>query len=93
MSETSLLDTQTVAQRRARSRAQLYIDVRNGLLPPPLPPRTGRKVSAWPEWEITALNEAEASGASDEELRELVQQLIGRRARLKQTRAIDHAAA
>lgn len=52
----------------------IYARAKAGLLTPPikLTPRS----SAWPEHEIAAVNAAIIAGASDDELRALVRQLI-----------------
>jgi prophage regulatory protein len=82
MPETiSLLRLETVNSRRGRSRAQLYIDIKRGTMTPPV--RLGEKLSAWPSHEIDALNRAEIAGATPDELRALVQQLVAQRAQLK----------
>ena len=77
MTETSLLRLDTVISRRGRSRAQLYVDIKRGVMTPPV--RLGEKLSAWPGHEIDALNRAEIAGASRDELRALVQQLVEQR--------------
>lgn len=74
---TSLLRLDTVISRRGRSRAQLYIDIKRGTMTPPV--RLGEKLSAWPSHEIDTLNRAEIAGASQDELRALVQELIAQR--------------
>jgi len=83
--DTTLLRTDTVAERRARSRSQLYVDIRAGVMTPPVRLRGG-KLSAWPAYEIDALSRAEIAGASDEEMRALVQQLLEQRAAGRPTR-------
>jgi len=89
MQETiTLLRIDTVISRRGRSRPQLYIDIKRGTMTPPV--RLGAKLSAWPSHEVDALNRAEIGGASAEELRSLVQQLLEQRVRMKST---PHAAA
>jgi len=77
MLNTSLLRLDSVISRRGRSRAQLYVDIKRGVMTPPV--RIGEKLSAWPSHEIDALNCAEIGGASREELRVLVQQLMAQR--------------
>jgi prophage regulatory protein len=78
MPETiSLLRLETVVSRRGRSRPQLYVDIKRGTMTPPV--RLGCKLSAWPSHEIDALNRAEIAGASQDELRALVQQLVAQR--------------
>ena len=79
MSDLALLRAEAVIERRGRSRSQLYLDIRHGVMTPPVRLRGG-KLSAWPSHEVDALNRAEISGASDEELRALVRQLVEQRA-------------
>jgi len=79
MNETNaLLRIETVISRRGRSRAQLYVDIKRGTMTPPV--RIGEKLSAWPAYEIDALNRAEIAGAKRDELQALVQQLVAQRA-------------
>ena len=79
MTDLTLLRAEAVCVRRGRSRSQLYVDVRAGVMTPPVRLRGG-KLSAWPAHEVDALNAAEISGASDGELRALVRQLVEQRA-------------
>ena len=79
----SLLRLDAVVSRRGRSRPQLYIDIKRGTMTPPV--RLGLKLSAWPSHEIDALNKAEIAGASQDELRALVQQLVEQRKKGKPT--------
>lgn len=78
MPETiSLLRLDTVVSPRGRSRPQLYVDIKRGVMTPPV--RLGCKLSAWPSHEIDALNRTEIAGASPDELRTLVQRLVKQR--------------
>ncbi len=77
MSSIDLLRIETVASRRGRGRSQLYLDIREGLMTPSL--RLSRKLSAWPSHEVDALNRAEIAGATPEEIRALVCQLVEQR--------------
>ena len=80
MIETSLLRADETAKARGVSRSQLYVDIREERMTPPLPPRPGRQASVWPQYEVDALNAAEIRGAADEEIRALVRQLVQERA-------------
>jgi prophage regulatory protein len=91
MAETSLLRLDAVISRRGRSRAQLYVDIKRGVMTPPV--RIGEKLSAWPSNEVDALNRAEIGGATKDELRTLVQQLVAQRAHGKVGPAVVTAAA
>lgn len=83
MLDTTLITTSLVAARRARSRSQLFVDIKIGLMPPPLRARPGRKTNAWPTYEIDAINRAEIAGASDQEIRLLVRHLVEQRAQVQ----------
>jgi prophage regulatory protein len=87
MAETTLLRLEPVISRRGRSRAQLYIDIKRGTMTPPV--RLGEKLSAWPSHEVDALNRAEIAGATQDELRALVQQLLEQRKKMRPMRAAE----
>ena len=55
------------------SRSTVYLRIRQGLMPPPV--KIGERCSAWPNYEITAINAARVAQKSDSEIRELVIQL------------------
>jgi len=55
------------------SRSTVYLRIRQGLMPPPV--KIGERCSAWPNYEITAINAARVAQKSDTEIRELVAQL------------------
>lgn len=84
MNDITLLRADTVADRLAVSRSQLYLDVRRGVMPPPI--RKGKCIS-WPSHEVDEITQAIVAGSSDEELRGLVRTLIERRAALRATAA------
>ncbi len=52
-------------------------DVREGLMTSPIKP--SRKLSLWPESELTAINAARLAGRKPDEIRALVQQLHAKR--------------
>jgi prophage regulatory protein len=85
---TSLLRLDTVISRRGRSRAQLYVDIKRGVMTPPV--RLGQKLSAWPAHEVDALNRAEIAGSTKKQLQELVKELVAKRAEGKA--AVESAA-
>ncbi len=74
---TSLLRAGAAARRRGRSRSQHYVEVRAGVMTPPV--HRG-KIAVWPSDELEAITRAEIAGASDDELRVLVQRLVEARA-------------
>ena len=77
MTETRLLRLDAVNERRARSRAQLYLDITAGLFPPPV--KIGERLSAWPAREVETVIGAEIRGATPDELRALVRKLVAAR--------------
>lgn len=79
--ETSLRRADATAEARGRSRSQLYLDIKEGRMTPPLTRRPGRQASVWPAYEIDAINRAEIRGASDDEIRELVKRLVEARSK------------
>ena len=60
--------------RRRRSRSATYRDIEHGLFPPPV--RLGANSSVWPEFEVDAIDRARLAGATDDDIRTLVAQLI-----------------
>lgn len=92
MPETiTLLRLESVVSRRGRSRPQLYVDIKRGVMTPPV--RLGGKISAWPSHEVDALNRAEIAGATQDELRALVLRLVAQRAQGRPTPQAATAAA
>ncbi len=73
MNDATLLRFERVMAERGRGRTATYGDVKNGLLTAPVP-LGGRRIG-WPAGEISRLNAARIAGKSDDEIRELVQQL------------------
>ena len=65
------------AARRNEAKATTYLRIKQGLLTPPV--KLGRS-SAWPEAEIEAINAAIIKGASEDEIRALVKELLAARA-------------
>lgn len=62
---------------RKIARSSLYRSVALGLFPPPV--RIGANTSAWPAGEVEAVDRALMAGASTEDVRSLVAQLIAAR--------------
>jgi len=60
-----------------RSRSSLYADVKAGLFVAPI--KIGRRASAWPSDEVAAIIRARIAGATEDEIRELVAQLVAAR--------------
>lgn len=77
MTDLTLIRADDAAARLGRSRAQLYLDVKGGLMPPPV---KWHKLIVWPAYELDELARAVIVGASDDELRSLVRALVERRA-------------
>lgn len=60
-----------------RSHASIYGLIRNGLWTQPV--KIGERSSGWPEDEVRAINAARIAGASDDQIRKLVNQLHAKR--------------
>lgn len=66
-----------VAQRDGQSRTTRWRQVRCGLYPPPV--RVANRAKRYIEHEIDARNQALAAGATDDELRALIAELVAAR--------------
>lgn len=66
------------AETGHRSHASIYTAIRAGLFTNPVP--IGQRAVGWPDDEVQAINAARIAGASDEQIRQLVKQLHGKRA-------------
>ncbi len=76
-----ILDPPEPTRRRCRlSKSAFYRDIQEGLFTPPV--RVGARTTAWPRHEVDALIAARIAGATHEQLRVLVRQLIAQRAAL-----------
>lgn len=84
MNDLILIRADDVAARLGESRSKLSLDVRAGLMPPPV--RNG-KLAVWPAYEVDAVAHAVIAGATDDELRSLARSLVERRAAGKPTTA------
>lgn len=60
-----------------KGRSSIYVDVKHGVLPPPI--SLGPRCSGWPSNEIDQVISARVSGASVEEVKQLVAQLVSQR--------------
>lgn len=63
-------------------KSTLYTRIKAGLMPPPIS-LGGLRAVGWIEHEIQAVIAAMCSGASQDEIKELVQELISRRQQFK----------
>lgn len=66
-----------VLKMRGRSRSAHYLDIQQGLFPPPI--KIGERAVGHPDSEIAAVNDARVAGRSNDEIRQLVADLIARR--------------
>lgn len=81
MSNT-LLRLPAVKARSGYSRSTIYLRISQGLWTRPV--SLGARAVAWPEGDVTALNEARIAGRTDAQIRDLVQRLeAARRAGLR----------
>ena len=92
MSDITLLRIDGVLARRGRSRSQHYREIAEGLAPPPVL-RPGCKIATWPAHELDAVSAAEIAGASPDEIRALVRDLVAQRSAGRQPAATATAAA
>ena len=69
----TFLRLQKVMNAMGISRSTLYLRIKQGLMPPPV--KLGERCSAWPEYEVEAINTARIAQKSDDEIRELVVKL------------------
>jgi prophage regulatory protein len=76
-SSVSLQRTNLVIQRGGGGRANHYNRIDKGLFVPPV--KIGERMAAYPSNEVDAIIAAQISGASDAELRELVNYFIASR--------------
>lgn len=69
---------QCKAEAGYRSHASIYGLIRDGLWTQPV--KIGERSSGWPDDEVRAINAARIAGQTDDQIRELVQQLHAKRA-------------
>lgn len=69
----NLLRLPAVMTATGLTRSTLYLRIKQRLMTPPV--KLGERCAAWPLHEIAAINAARIAGKSDEEIRELVNQL------------------
>jgi prophage regulatory protein len=74
-----LLRFSSLAEATGKSRSSIYRDIKVGLLPPPV--KIGGDRSAWPAYEIDAINRARIAGKSDDQIKQLVSELVDARSR------------
>lgn len=77
MPEIKLERLPVVLARRSDGRSSLYADIKRGSWTPPV--RMGR-AAAWPAHETQTLLAARVAGASPDEMRALVRELLAKRA-------------
>lgn len=77
LSAVTLLRLPAVLKARGRSRSTHYADIKLGLFTPPV--KLGDNCVGWPEAEVIALNRATIAGASQDDIRALVGQLVASR--------------
>jgi len=75
MNEINLLRIQQVTRHTGYPRTTLYRHIANGLFTRPV--KIGERASAWPDYEVTAIQEARIAGKRREEIVKLVNGLHG----------------
>ena len=89
--DTSFLRPADVLAKRGYAKTQLYRDVRAGVMTPGI--TKGAKLVVWPAYEIDAINRAEIAGATRDELRTLVRQLLEQRKTMRRAQFAESSAA
>ncbi len=74
-----------VIEQRGRSRSNLWLSIANGTFPPPI--KVGQRKNAWPRSETQAILRLVIRGASEDEIRALVRELIAKRTQQSQEAA------
>lgn len=74
---TTLLRLPRLQIAMGRSKRAIYLDIEKGLLTKPV--KCGPRASAWPRDEIDAIVAARSAGATEEQIRALVDQLHSNR--------------
>jgi prophage regulatory protein len=75
-----LLRLPEVLARRGRKRSAHYRDIADGTFTPPA--RLGPRCSAWPDHEVEIIIRAQIAGASPDDLRTLVRELLMERLKM-----------
>ena len=78
-----------VAEALGISKSTVYKQAVDGLLPKFI--RIGRRATAWPATELAQVFEARASGASNDEIRALVGDLMAARGKMQSREDVNHA--
>ncbi|NBC47103.1 MAG: AlpA family phage regulatory protein [Gammaproteobacteria bacterium] len=82
MKEITFLRLRSVLQATGLGRATVYEHIARGTFPKPV--TIGGRSVAWAEHEIQELNRARLAGATDDEIRELVERLHRERSAAKE---------
>lgn len=69
--------TDVKRERGHKSHASVYAEVHNGFMTSAV--KTGQRAVGWPECEVKAINIARTAGASEKQLRDLVDKLHAKR--------------
>lgn len=69
--------TAVKAETGYRSNTSIYKAIKGGLFPRPV--AIGQRTSAWPDYEVAAINAARIAGKTDDDIRTLVDSLHARR--------------
>ena len=69
-----LLRLPALRKKWPRCKTTIYSDIADGLFPPPV--HLGERCSAWVEGEVDQVCAARIAGASEDEIRQLVKQLV-----------------
>jgi prophage regulatory protein len=89
--DTKYLSIKDVCKRLSRGYSSIDNDVIAGLITPPV--KIGGKLKFWPQFEIDTLLAARMAGKDNEEVKEIVKSLNGKRQELFNSLFEKHAAA
>lgn len=87
--QISIMRVPAVVARRGDSRSRMYRDIDAGTWTPPV--TLGPRCAGWPAHEVDTLLRARVAGASPDELRELVRELLDERGAMWPRRAPSQA--
>ena len=72
-----MLRLPATCDRVGRGQSTIYSDIADELFPPPI--SLGARAVGWPEHEVERLLAARITGATDDQIRELVQRIVAER--------------
>ena len=77
MTHSTIIRLPQVQSETGLSKSTLYLRIKQGLFPPGV--RLGKRATGWPAFEIEALNRAQISGATEDQIKALVSAMAAER--------------